>query len=346
MSSGITLRAALALVLFTGVTACGEDSADEQAPGPPFSYPLDEVLRLNHLQVKGTHNSYHLKPQENTIAPWNYSHLPLDQQFDSQGVRAVELDVSYSAALGYLEVFHLGGGLDEQTTCRIFTDCLSALERWSTAHPAHHPIFIQIEVKDALEGAELDALLATIESEILSVWNLERIVTPDLVKGQSASLKDALATSGWPTLGKLRGRTLFFFDNGGTLAAQYTRGNQNLDGRLLFVPSSPQDPYAAVAKLNDPIPDAAAIAEALAAGMIVRTRSDADSVEPSAGDTSRREAALTGGAQIVSTDYPAPVSTYEYHVEIPGGSPTRCNPVTAPAACTSLAIENPSFMKP
>ena len=65
--------------------------------------------------------------------------------------------------------------------------------------------------------------------------------------------------------------------------------------------------------------------------MIVRTRADADSVEPSTGDTTRREAALTGGAQIVSTDYPAQVSTYEYYVEIPGGTPTRCNPVTAPA---------------
>jgi hypothetical protein len=307
---------------------------------------MDNVLKINHLQVKGTHNSYHLKPQEQTIIPWNYSHLPLDQQFTTQGVRAVELDVSYSAALGYLEVFHLGGGLDEQTTCRIFVDCLSTLERWSAGHPAHHPIFIQIEVKDALEGAELDALLTTIETEILSIWSLERIVTPDFVKGQAASLKDALATTGWPTLGKVRGRALFFFDNGGVLTEQYTRGHLNLDGRVLFVPSSPEDPYAAVAKLNDPIPDASAIAEAVAAGMIVRTRADADSVEPSAGDTSRRDAALASGAQIVSTDYPAPVSTYPYSVEIPGGTPTRCNPVAAPASCTSLAIENPALMSP
>src|SRR5688572_15968787 len=254
MAKAALLRTLLALLPSTSLPACGSDAAARAAP--PFSYPLDAVLRLNHLQVKGTHNSYHLKPQEQTIVPWNYSHLPLDQQFTTQGVRAVELDVSYSAALGYLEVFHLGGGIDEQTTCRIFVDCLTTLERWSTAHPAHHPIFIQIEVKDALAGAELDALLTTIETEILSVWTLERIVTPDLVKGQAASLKDALATTGWPALGKVRGRALFFFDNGGTLTEQYTRGRQNLDGRVLFVPSSPEDPYAAVAKLNDPIPDA------------------------------------------------------------------------------------------
>src|SRR5688572_29528655 len=148
MLSKAAARTAFAFVSLASVTACSDDSADGRTPEPALSYPMDNVLKINHLQVKGTHNSYHLKPQEQTIIPWNYSHLPLDQQFTTQGVRAVELDVSYSAALGYLEVFHLGGGLDEQTTCRIFVDCLSTLERWSAGHPAHHPIFIQIEVKD------------------------------------------------------------------------------------------------------------------------------------------------------------------------------------------------------
>ena len=245
MGSKAVLHAAIALFSVAGATACGAESAGDRTPGPPFSYPLDDVLRLNHLQVKGTHNSYHLKPQEETIIPWNYSHLPLDEQFSTQGVRAVELDVSYSAALGYLEVFHLGGGLDEQTTCRVFVDCLAALERWSSAHPAHHPIFIQIEVKDAPEGAELDALLATIETEILSVWSLERIVTPDLVKGPGRlRCETQLATTGWPTLGVVRGRALFFFDNEGTLTAQYTGGSQTSTAKLLFVPRARRTPTA------------------------------------------------------------------------------------------------------
>lgn len=337
-------RTALALFFIANTAACSDESTAPSDQAPPFSYPLDGVLRVNHLQVKGTHNSYHLRPQEQTIIPWDYSHLPLDQQFSTQGVRAVELDVSYSPSLGYLEVFHLGGGIDEQTTCRKFVDCLTTLQSWSKARPAHHPIFIQIEVKDAFQGAELDALLETIETEILSVWSLERLITPDLVKGPAASLRDAITTTGWPTLGAVRGRALFFLDNGGAVTSQYTRGNLNLDGRVLFVPSSPQDPYAAVAKLNDPIPDTAAIGEALAANMIVRTRADADGAEPSAGDTSRRDAALAGGAQIVSTDYPVPGSNYPYSVEIPGGTPTRCNPVTAPPECTPLAIENPAFI--
>jgi hypothetical protein len=83
----------------------------------------------------------------------------------------------------------------------------------------------------------------------------------------------------------------------------------------------------------------------------VRTRADGDNVEPFAGDTSKRDAALASGAQFVSTDYPVivpgvPMTGTPYVVDIPGGTPARCNPVTAPAACASTDIEDPKFMKP
>jgi hypothetical protein len=35
-----------------------------------------------------------------------------------------------------------------------------------------------------------------------------------------------------------------------------------------------------------------------------------------------------------------------YVVEIPGGTPARCNPITAPAECASEDIEDPKLMKP
>ena len=55
--------------------------------------------------------------------------------------------------------------------------------------------------------------------------------------------------------------------------------------------------------------------------------------------------ALASGAQLVSTDYPAPVKGVNYVVEIPGGTPARCNPVTAPKECMSEWIEDPKFMQ-
>ena len=41
------------------LTACGGDGP--QGPGPS-PYERDDELRLNHVQAKGTHNSYHQEP--------------------------------------------------------------------------------------------------------------------------------------------------------------------------------------------------------------------------------------------------------------------------------------------
>jgi hypothetical protein len=48
----------------------------------------------------------------------------------------------------------------------------------------------------------------------------------------------------------------------------------------------------------------------------------------------------------VSTDYPEPDPRFGsgYFTVIPGGEPARCNPVSAPAACTALDIENPAAL--
>ena len=65
----------------------------------------DATLRLNQIQVIGTHNSYHAGIAPNEVKLWqsqteyadaykglDYTHPPLPQQFDS-GVRQIELDI-------------------------------------------------------------------------------------------------------------------------------------------------------------------------------------------------------------------------------------------------------------
>jgi hypothetical protein len=78
------------------------------------------------------------------------------------------------------------------------------------------------------------------------------------------------------------------------------------------------------------------------AGFIIRTRADADTVEARANDTRRREAALSSGAQWVSSDYfwPEPRLTNGYQVRLPKGEATVCNPVRAQAKCAGLAVES------
>lgn len=341
-----------ALLALAGLTAllagCGGESTSGTTgspdAGPTFNYPHDGEIRLNQLQAKGTHNSYHIAAKD-PIMPLAYTHAPLDVQFREQGVRQIELDTHYSYVKEVYEVYHLGGMIDEGTTCRLLTDCMKTTKAWSDQNPAHQPIFIQIEPKDEPTPDEAEDLFQRLEGEILSVFPRSRIITPDDVRGSAASVREALATKGWPTLGEVRGKIIFFLDNATTFRDAYTHGSKNLEGRLMFINADPDSPWAGIILANNPDTEATRIAEALKANLIVRTRADGDNVEPFAGDTTHRDEALASGAQLVSTDYPVPVKGVNYVVEIPGGTPSRCNPVTAPKGCKSEWIEDPQFMQ-
>lgn len=145
------------------------------------------TVRLNQIQVIGTHNSYHAGIAPNEMALWQakapkefegleYKHAPLDAQLDA-GVRQIELDV-YADAKGGLYADPLAPHLiaaahlnpdapfdpagqmknpgfkvlhvqdiDYRSTCMTFTGCLGVVRRWSDAHPRHLPVFILVETK-------------------------------------------------------------------------------------------------------------------------------------------------------------------------------------------------------
>lgn len=324
-------------------SACSSESSPPSTPTPDaappsgpvsrprrdFGYPMDDVLRMNHVQAKATHNSYHVETAGNTLAEWKYSHAPLDVQLESQGVRAVELDTRLVEATDRFEVFHLPG-LDEQTTCRAFVDCLRVLDTWSRAHPKHVPILVQIEPKDA-PPADAEPYFAKLEKEILSVWARERIVAPDDIQRDSPTLREGVTSKGWPVLAEARGTILFYVDNSSDWRAAYTRGGKSLAGRLMFVDSKEDDPLAAIVIANDP-DDRARIDAAARAGFLVRTRAD------EAGSAPKHEAALATAAHALSSD--APLS-----LVLPGGSPVRCNPVAAPQGCSPGALEDPARLR-
>lgn len=146
-----------------------------------------QELRLNQIQMIGSHNSYHagLAPGEFTVLQrrkpndaqsLEYRHPPLDQQL-SAGVRQLELDVFadtdgglYANPGGVRDVEAAGlppdppfdpegkmkrpgfkvmhmMDVDYRSTCQPFTACLGVIRDWSKAHPRHLPIFILIENK-------------------------------------------------------------------------------------------------------------------------------------------------------------------------------------------------------
>lgn len=321
-------RYLLRIVTFAGLLAACGDGA------PSFEYPLDGDLRLHHVQARGTHNSYHIAPDPFILPDWNYTHSDLRAQLDL-GMRQFELDVYRRFDGDGLDVFHVVN-LDQGTTCERFRDCLRDLESWSHDHPAHHPIAVMIELKDQFEPEIAADLLDLIDAEVRAVWG-DRLVTPDLVRGDRATLREALDADGWPTLGELRGRALFWLLDRGEYRDLYDAGSTSLDGRPMFTNASAgslDTPVAAITTADDPIAGADAIAEAMAANVLVRTRTDVLGDQGYQVDPDMLDAALASGAHFLSTD--------DETLTLPEGAPSRCNPINAPAVCTASALEDPA----
>ncbi|NUR96775.1 MAG: hypothetical protein HOV67_16135 [Kribbellaceae bacterium] len=150
--------------------------------GTAYSRTSGSDLRLNQIQVVGSHNSYHreLSPAEQKVQQqqnpgsvdlW-YSHAPISQQLEDQNVRSLELDL-YPDPQGGLYTYPLirkltGQGpltdpamakpgikvmhvpdFDYNTNCDTFVLCLQQVKTWSDAHPNHVPIAINLELKQS-----------------------------------------------------------------------------------------------------------------------------------------------------------------------------------------------------
>lgn len=363
--------ALLAVLLVAGtLVACSDDEGAEVQGDEVLVDGIDADLRLNEVQVVGTHNSYHLEPTPEQLAAiaevdaegadeLEYSHAPLTVQLDEQGIRQIELDVVadpdgglYAEPSG-LEAAGLAPGdrpemlepgikvvhipeIDFLTTCTTFVACLEEVAAWSEANAEHVPIAVLVEAKaDASFSVPWDAAqLETIDDEIRSVFDDEQILSPDDVRGDRATLQEAVVEDGWPTLQDSAGQVLFLLDNEGDEREAYLDGHPSLEGRVMFVSSPPGEPSAAFMKRNDPLDPEVDIPALVEQGFVVRTRADTPTEQARSGDTEMLEAALASGAQWVSTDFPVPgmAERYgsDYVAQLPDGVVVRCNPVSAP----------------
>ena len=296
-----------------------------------------------------------LSPAE--AAERTYTHAPIDEQLAAQRVRQLELDVYLDAEGGRfadpwirreaglgpydepamaepgIKVFH-EQDVDYRTVCATFVACLQAVEDWSDANPGHAPVTINVQLRDGplifavpeqvrpesfLDDAAMDAL----DEEILSVFERDRIVTPDDVRGDRPTLNEAVLDGGWPTLGESRGKVLFTMINGEPYRGVYRQGHPNLEDRLLFTNAPPGEPDAAYVGVDDPVELGERIAALVGDGYLVRTRAD---------DDERLDAALRRGAHWISTDHPD-------RVRLPDGRTVRCNPVAAARSCEDDRLE-------
>ena len=368
------------------------------APGGPG--PVDDPaapagpIRLNQIQVIGTHNSYHLAPAPNVLGivgprgpeigrGLDYRHRPLPEQLDRLGIRQVELDLFADPTRGRYarpaarqilrrlgrdpgpdpdeggrlrtpgpKIFHIQD-MDFMSTVPTLAEALGQVRTWSSAHPGHVPILVQLELKENLVlglptrpakfGREgLDALDRTIRAAFPG----RALLAPDDLRRDAVDLPAAIRGRGWPPLDEARGRVIFGLDVDEATRDLYLEGHPALAGRAAFVAVAPEHPAAAWMIVNDPVRDFDLIRRLVASGFLVRTRADADTIQARRNDPEQRDRALASGAQFVSTDFPEPRPDFSpYKVRLPGDVVARPNPVNGPQLPPGTDLDVPAVAR-
>lgn len=141
-------------------------------------------IRLNQIQVIGTHNSYHIAPRESVLdliakerpelaLTLDYTHRPLPDQLSRLGIRQIELDIFADPRGGLfaepiaakmmgessqtydpsgllqhsgMKVLHVQD-IDYRTTALTLVEALRQVRQWSQGTPGHCPVMILIETK-------------------------------------------------------------------------------------------------------------------------------------------------------------------------------------------------------
>ena len=339
-------------------------------------------IRLNHVQVIGSHNSYKeaiepvlfsaLSALDSTrFKSLEYEHVSLTQQLNV-GLRKLELDVFYDPEGGRyaspygLEVVKQEGGepleydpdgellqpgykvlhiqdIDFRSNCLSLKACLTELKIWSNNNERHIPVFVTLNAKDAalpipeaVVPLPYDSIaFSALDREIVTFLGRDKLITPDDIRGEHATIHEAIMNDGWPLLDAVRGRFMFILDEGGEKRATYIEGHPALEGRILFANAIEGTPEAAVRIVNGPVSSREYIQALVRAGYLVRTRADAGTTEARTGETERREAAFASGAHMISTDYyllPNPFGT-SYVVTLPDQQEALCNPILTNISC-------------
>ena len=172
----------LASILAAAAVAVSPGCHLEHPSGQPgCTRAAVDALKMNQIQVVGSHNSYKeaIAPKEMALVrasnpkaatELDYSHAPLTEQLND-GARQLELDFvydpkggRYATPLGRkmvpdttpydltpytkpgMKVIHVPD-IDYRSVCPLLVDCFREIRAWSKAHPDHVPILIIFNLK-------------------------------------------------------------------------------------------------------------------------------------------------------------------------------------------------------
>jgi hypothetical protein len=278
--------------------------------------------------------------EENNPIQLDYGHLPIEIQLTDYHVRGLELDVYYDPK-GSLyrkrkinrflvgqkvkikdekmkqpgfKVLHIPD-IDFETNYLTFKDALISIKNWSNTNPNHSPIFINVEAKGSSAADEskflrmigfkravpMDSLAyLKLNDEILNVFSEKEIYKPLELKSNYKCIKDRIFSVGWPLLSDCLGKIIFILQgNNDHIYKRLISENSNL---CMFVYDEPGEPNTAFVIRNNPKNQENEI-RLLSNYYIVRTRTDAGTIQCRNSDYSDFESAMKSNAQIISTDY-------------------------------------------
>jgi hypothetical protein len=274
----------------------------------------------------------------------DYAHEPLQIQLDSFHLRSFEIDIYADPKGGQFyyrkknnllgkpkaskiealkqpgfKVMHIPD-VDYNSHFHTFKETLLFFKEWSNAHPNHLPIYIMLECKEETLADKFKKLhfvnsikftpelCDDLDKEVKAVFgdSLNNIITPDKIRGNYATLNDAVLAGNFPTVAEARGKIIFIVMQAGNT---YAQNHPSLKDRAMFIFASPNQAECAFVKHDDPYDKS--IADDVLKGYIVRTRADGPNIQNRSNDYAQQKAAFASGAQIISTDYYRPDKRYK-----------------------------------
>lgn len=176
-------------------------------------------LRINEVQVVGTHDSQHQRGVLSFFVPsWFYSMPPLTHQL-AMGVRSLELDVHWWGMDHSFHTYHTFG--DAYTSCSCLYTCLKEINDWSLAEKNHSLVTIffdpKVELVDWCKGRTNIQQHNTLNEIVQSVFGSSRLLLPTDIQGNYTSLRASVRSRGWPSVDSTKNKLMFvwIWDDGG-----------------------------------------------------------------------------------------------------------------------------------
>ena len=315
----------------------------------PDSLPMNEIRVLashNSYKIQPTARTMKfinrfksVLGEENQPFQLAYSHPSIPEQLSTYHIRGLELDVYNDPTGGRyfkhrlnffipkqrireekykalkepgFKIIHIPD-IDYQTNYLSLADALEELNAWSVSNPTHAPIFVNIELKGSALGDEagilrlfgfkkaipfdsssLNQMDSLFEATLKTMYS-----TRDFLNNEQ-NLQERIQHQGWPSLGDVRGRIFVIIQGSG--ASSYPEHGG------AFKYGSSENPNCIFLLCDDPFANEMLIRQQRSTH-IIRTRTDAGTIEARNNDYTRLDKARETGAQILSTDYYKPDPT-------------------------------------